>query len=87
MNLTDDIRFLKGVGEQRALQFERLHIYNINDILTHFPRDYEDRRNTTKIRNVMLDEKNIIRAFVKTKPSVISFGKVKISNLKDKDNG
>ncbi len=37
------IRFLKGVGEARAKLFEKLSVYTVEDVINHFPRDYEDR--------------------------------------------
>ena len=41
--LNKPIRYLKGVGEERARLFNRLGIFNVDDIITYFPRDYEDR--------------------------------------------
>lgn len=38
-------RYLKGVGEARAKLFHRLGIYFLEDLITYFPREYEDRRN------------------------------------------
>jgi len=37
------IKYLKGVGESRAALFQKLNIFTVEDILTHFPREYEDR--------------------------------------------
>ncbi|MBQ1545093.1 MAG: ATP-dependent DNA helicase RecG, partial [Clostridia bacterium] len=36
------IQNLKGVGEKRAEQFHALDIHNINDLLHHYPRTYEN---------------------------------------------
>ncbi len=43
MKLTDDIRYLKGVGEKRAELFQKLGVFTIRDLLYHLPRGYEDR--------------------------------------------
>ena len=43
MNLYQDIQYLKGVGPKRAKALNKLNIKNIADLLTFFPRDYEDR--------------------------------------------
>ncbi|HHV59767.1 MAG TPA: ATP-dependent DNA helicase RecG [Clostridiaceae bacterium] len=48
------IRYLKGVGEERAKLFAKLGIYTVEDVITHFPRDYEDRR-TIKPIAVLFD--------------------------------
>jgi ATP-dependent DNA helicase RecG len=41
MNLTDQITIIKGVGEKAAEKFHKLGIYNVNDLLDHYPRDYD----------------------------------------------
>ncbi|MCX7747105.1 MAG: ATP-dependent DNA helicase RecG [Clostridia bacterium] len=41
--LKKPVRTLKGVGEARAKLFQRLNIYTVYDLITHFPREYEDR--------------------------------------------
>lgn len=41
--LNKDIKYLKGVGEERAKLFAKLGIFTIEDMLYYFPRDYEDR--------------------------------------------
>ncbi|HEU4366205.1 MAG TPA: ATP-dependent DNA helicase RecG [Candidatus Krumholzibacteria bacterium] len=43
-SLEDACQFVKGVGPSRAESFRRLGIENVNDLLTHFPRTYYDRR-------------------------------------------
>lgn len=50
MNLLNKpIQYLKGVGESRARLLHKLNIYNIYDMVYHFPRDYEDRSSKKKI--------------------------------------
>ena len=36
------IQYLKGVGEKRAAQLAKLGITTVGDLLSHFPRQYED---------------------------------------------
>ena len=48
--LQKDIRFVTGVGEARAKQFNKIGVYVAEDILYYFPRNYEDR---TKIKNII----------------------------------
>ncbi|HEX6790866.1 MAG TPA: ATP-dependent DNA helicase RecG [Candidatus Krumholzibacteria bacterium] len=48
-SLEDACQFLKGVGPGRAKDLERLGIENVNDLLTHFPRSYYDRRKLAPI--------------------------------------
>ncbi len=42
--LTDYCQFLKGVGPARAVKLAKLGIENVNDLITHYPRKYYDRR-------------------------------------------
>ncbi len=37
------IQYLKGVGEAKARKFEYLGIKTVYDLLTYYPRDYQDR--------------------------------------------
>ncbi len=43
------IESIKGIGSARAKQLNRLGIYTIYDLLTYFPRDFEDRRKVSSI--------------------------------------
>ncbi len=43
MQLTDDIKYLKGIGPKKAAQLARLGIRTAYDLLTYFPRAYEDQ--------------------------------------------
>lgn len=36
-----DIRTLKGVGEKTAALFEKLHVYTAEELVSYYPRDYE----------------------------------------------
>jgi ATP-dependent DNA helicase RecG len=47
--LADRCQFLKGVGPVRAQRLLKLGIETVNDLITHFPRKYYDRRNLMKI--------------------------------------
>lgn len=51
-----DIRYLKGIGEQRAKLFNQLGIYTVEDLLYYFPRGYEDRTEFREIEEVIEGE-------------------------------
>jgi len=55
-SLADYCQYLKGVGPVRAQRLLKLGIENVNDLLTHFPRKYYDRRNLNKINSLSLDD-------------------------------
>ncbi len=47
--LKKPIQYVKGIGEARARSLEKLGINTVEDILYHFPRDYEDRASIKKV--------------------------------------
>ena len=48
-----DIRFVKGIGEKKAKLFAKLGIFSLADLLNHFPREYEDRREIKRLCDVL----------------------------------
>ncbi|MCD6578570.1 ATP-dependent DNA helicase RecG [bacterium] len=44
-----DIQYIKGIGPRNKSLLKRKKINNIHDLLSFYPRDYEDRRNLVKI--------------------------------------
>jgi len=44
-----NVQYLKGVGPHKAKLLSRLGINTIGDLLSYYPKEYDDRRNTTKI--------------------------------------
>lgn len=54
-----DVKFLKGVGPNRALKLNRVGVYTVEDLLNYFPVKYEDRRVVKKI-NELKDEKKAL---------------------------
>ena len=74
MELQGLVKSLKGVGEQTALKLNKIDIYTINDLMTHYPREYQDRRVITNIRDIVLDEDNNILATVSSVPKIMKRG-------------
>ena len=44
MNFDTNVRYIHGVGEKRAALFAKLGITDVQSLLYHFPRSYQDRR-------------------------------------------
>ena len=57
---TDNVMYLKGVGPKRAKALEKLKIMTMYDLLTHYPRAYEDWSKITPIRNLIIDESAVV---------------------------
>ena len=66
-DLNTDIRFVKGVGEVRSKSLAKMGINNIYDLITYYPREYENRMNIKKIKDFVLGESVIFTAKVMTK--------------------
>lgn len=73
--LDESVQYLKGVGPTRVKYFEKLGINTIYDLLTHYPREYEDRNNIKKIQNFIAGENVIFVARVCTRPQIRRKGK------------
>ncbi len=52
MKVTDDLTTIKGIGEKAAQKFSRLGIFSVNDLLEHYPRDYDVFQMPVPIGNV-----------------------------------
>ena len=64
MDLSDDVKFVKGVGPNRVKLLNKLNIYNLEDLITYYPRDYEDRSKPKKIADTVDGEETLIEAIV-----------------------
>lgn len=65
--LKQDVQYLKGVGPNRKVLLNNLNIFTIYDLITYFPRDYEDRTVFKNISDVVDGETVCVRVFAKTK--------------------
>lgn len=66
--LYDNITALKGVGPAKAKLFAVLNIHTVFDLLSHFPRDYEDRTKLVTISQLEVDIPACFRAMVTQAP-------------------
>ena len=62
------VRTLRGIGDKRAQQLEKLSLFTLRDFLTYFPRDYEDRTHFCTVASAPPDERCCIRAIVGAEP-------------------
>ena len=67
-DLKTNIRYIKGIGEQRAKSLEKLGIITLRDLISYYPRAYEDRTLTRPIRDLILGENACVRAMVAADP-------------------
>ena len=69
IDLEQKIQYIKGVGPSRVLLLNKLGIYSIEDLVTYFPREYEDRSLIKKIVDIETGETVCFRAVVISKPT------------------
>ena len=62
IDLKKDIKYIKGVGPARAEVLNKLGIYTLEDVLTYFPRGYEDRGKIKNIAELVDGEEALISA-------------------------
>ena len=79
--LEKDIRFLKGVGPQKVQFLNKLGIKKIEDIITYFPREYEDRSKVKKINELQDGEEALISVRALTNIVEISAKRLKLYKL------
>ncbi len=56
MKSEQSVQYIKGVGPKKNKALNRLGIETLYDLLTHYPRRYEDRTNIKKIREAVAGE-------------------------------
>ncbi len=64
--LDTEVRFIKGVGEQRAKAFEKLGVRTLRDLVMAFPRAYDDRQTVKRIEELQFGETCCVSATVAT---------------------
>ena len=52
LDLNKEIKYIKGVGPARAQLLNKIGIFNLKDLITYFPREYEDRSKPSYIQDV-----------------------------------
>lgn len=68
-DLNQSVQYIKGVGPARAELLNKLGIFTLNDIITYFPRTYEDRSNFKKIGELINGETATFKGVVTSRVS------------------
>ena len=69
-DLNTDVRYIKGIGEQRAKALGKLGIATLGDLINWFPRRYEDRREIKPISQLIPGEPACVSAMIASEPKV-----------------
>ena len=69
LDLKKEVQYIKGVGPNRATLLKKIGIDNLEDLITYYPREYEDRGKPKKIAILQDGEEALIEAVVVSKMS------------------
>lgn len=78
MLLTDSVRKIKGVGEKAQQCLNKMNIYNIADLLEHYPRDYDEFKPIQAISSVEEGETAAVEGSLSARPQMKVRGRLKI---------
>lgn len=67
LDLKKDVKYIKGVGPSRVKLLNKIGIFTLEDLITYYPRDYEDRSKPRLIENLVDGEESLIKAVVVSK--------------------
>ena len=64
IDLNKDVKYIKGVGPARVLLLNKLGIFTLKDLITYYPRTYEDRSKPKFICECEDGEEALIEAII-----------------------
>ena len=62
MDLNEDVKYIKGVGPNRVKLLNKIGIFTLKDLITYYPRGYEDRskpKNICECVNALLKGQDV----------------------------
>lgn len=62
MDLNKDVKYIKGVGPSRVQLLNKLGIFTLKDLITYYPRTYEDRSKPKNIAECINGDEVLIEA-------------------------
>ena len=67
-DLNTDVRYIKGIGEKKAQALNKLGVFSLRDLVSFFPRKYEDRSEIKPISLTCEGESVCVEAMVADTP-------------------
>ncbi|MBO6243525.1 MAG: hypothetical protein J6O41_03030 [Clostridia bacterium] len=64
LDLNKDVKYIKGVGPNRVKLLNRLGIFTLEDLISYYPRTYEDRTKVKSICEYVDGEEGLIEVVV-----------------------
>lgn len=63
VDLNKNVQYIKGVGPNRVTLLKKLEIETLGDLITFFPREYEDRSKPKQISDLVDGEEALISCY------------------------
>ena len=71
VDLSKPVQYIRGVGPAKAGLLNKLGIFTLEDLITHFPRNHEDRSKPKEIAELVDGQEALIDVIVTAKMSNI----------------
>jgi len=78
LDLNKDVKYIKGVGPSRVKLLNKLGVNTLEDLITYFPRTYEDRGKRKNIAELEDGQEALIEAVCVSKMAEIRIRKVMV---------
>lgn len=75
IDLKQNVQYVKGVGPNKAKLLHNIGVNTLEDLITYFPRTYEDRSKPKEIVNLVDGEEALIEVMATSNMSEIRIGK------------
>lgn len=75
MKLDDSITAISGIGEKTAALYRKLGIFTVNDLIKHYPRDYEEWEDIVPIGELRANQVQAVRGMVISAPQTLHIRK------------
>ena len=86
MQLTDTVEKIHNIGEQRLKYLNNVGVFTVEDLIEHFPRDYDDRTDVKTIDMLVVGQANTFKGKIVSKPETIRIRAILVTTVKVSDD-
>ncbi len=86
MRWDEDIKSVKGIGEKTSVSYRKLGIDSVNNLLMHFPRNYDEFTEIINISDIVEGRTVIIKGTIATRPTLKTLRRFKVVNVVLRDS-
>ena len=86
IDLKKNVKYVKGVGPNRVQLLNKLGIFTLEDLITYYPRAYEDRSKPKSLLECVDGEEALVEVIAISKMVESKFSKKTMQRLMVRDN-